>query len=255
MARRLLETAGDDQVVVWNRSTSRADALAAAGALVAATPAEAVSTADVVITMLADGPAVEAVLFGPDGVAGAIRPDACLVEMSTVGPTALLDVAKRLGAGVVDAPVLGSVDKAAAGELTILAGGEVSTSVEAVLARLGTVRRCGPLGSGAALKLVVNAGMIASLAVLDETLRLAGALNLPAELVRAALAEGPLARAYQRAQSSTGQFAVTSAAKDLDLALAAYPTAALLAAARRRLGLAVEHGLARVDVRAIVEEN
>lgn len=255
MARRLLETSRSDRLVVWNRSAARATALAADGAHVAATPAEAVAAADVVITMLADGPAGEAVLFGPGGVAETVRPDACLVEMSTIGPAAVFDVAKRLGAAVVDAPVLGSVDKAATGSLTILAGGSCSPVVEAVLARLGAVRTCGPLGSGAALKLVVNAGMIASLCVLDETLRLAGALGLESRLVAEVLAAGPLERSLRRAESRTSEFAVASAAKDLELALSAVEgSAELFAAAQRRLGRAVDDGLGERDVRVIVRK-
>jgi 3-hydroxyisobutyrate dehydrogenase-like beta-hydroxyacid dehydrogenase len=250
MARRLLDAG--HPLVVWNRRAARTEPLVAAGARAAASPAEAVEGADVVITMLANGPALESVLFGPDGAARGLRSGACLVEMSTIGPAAVHGLAGRLpeGVGLVDAPVLGSVDKAASGGLTVLVGGECPGEVEAVLARLGTVRRCGPLGSGAALKLVLNAGMISALAVLDETLRLARALELPAELVRDALAAGPLGRSLERARSRDAQFAVASAAKDLDLALAAYPSAEVFAAARRRL----DRAASEQDVRYIVEE-
>src|SRR5512138_2159525 len=136
MARRLV-AAGHD-VRVWNRTRARTDALAAAGARVAPSPAAAATGAEVVITMLADPPAVTSVLFGPSGAADALRPGVVLVEMSTIGPAAVRKIAGRLpaGVGLVDAPVSGGVGAAAAGALTILAGGEAST-VDGVAGVLG----------------------------------------------------------------------------------------------------------------------
>ena len=95
-------------------------------------------------------------MAGPDGIAGAISPSACLVEMSTVGPKAALAARDRLpdGTGFVNAPVMGSVGPARSGELTVLAGGDVDR-VEQVLAIFGTVVRCGAAGSGAARKIVL----------------------------------------------------------------------------------------------------
>src|SRR5262249_57689097 len=96
----------------------------AEGAGAAGRPAEAAGEAEIVITMLAGPAALEAVMTGPDGIAGAISPTACLVEMSTVGPKAALAARDRLpdGTGFVDAPVMGSVGPARSGELTVLAG-------------------------------------------------------------------------------------------------------------------------------------
>jgi 3-hydroxyisobutyrate dehydrogenase-like beta-hydroxyacid dehydrogenase len=85
MAGRLLDAGHDLQV--WNRTPGRDDGLIARGARRAATPAEAASGAEVVITMLADPPALEQVLFGPDGVSETIAPGSILIDMSTVGPT------------------------------------------------------------------------------------------------------------------------------------------------------------------------
>src|SRR5262245_7122035 len=93
-------------VTAWNRTASRLTGPVDAGARAAATPADAVRDADVVITMLTDGAAVETVLFGPSGAVGALAPRTHLVEMSTIGPARVQDMARRLPEGVllVDAP-------------------------------------------------------------------------------------------------------------------------------------------------------
>ena len=109
MAGRVL--AAGHELTVWNRTAARTRPLVADGARAASSPAEAAAAADVVITMLADPAALSSVLAGPDGVLAGIRPGACLVDMSTVGPAAALAARSQLPAGVgfVDAPVMGSV--------------------------------------------------------------------------------------------------------------------------------------------------
>lgn len=136
MATRLL--AAGHPLTVWNRTPAKAEALAARGAAVAATPADAVREADVVISMLADPAAVTAVV---DSAAPQLRPGAHWLEMSTIGPDAVRDLADRLPDGVtlLDAPVMGSVDKAAAGELGILVGGDAD-GVEALRGVRGAAR-------------------------------------------------------------------------------------------------------------------
>ena len=121
IAARLLG-AGHD-VRVWNRTPGRDEELVAAGARRAGTAADAVRDAEVVITMVTDPPALEEVLFGPDGAAPAIPPTATLIDMSTVGPTEIASVAERLApVPVLDAPVLGSVPSVESGTLVILVG-------------------------------------------------------------------------------------------------------------------------------------
>ena len=223
MAHRLV-AAGHD-VRVWNRTRARTDALAAAGARIAPSPAAAATGVEVVITMLADPPAVTSVLFGPSGVAEGLRPGVVLVEMSTIGPAAVREVAARLPAGVelVDAPVSGGVGAAAAGALTILAGGDPSTvdRVAGVLGALGTVRRCGGPGSGAALKLVGNAALVAGIAGLADTLAVADAVGVDRATALDLLAGGALGGAVRRATASGVGFAIALAHKDIGLALAA----------------------------------
>ena len=157
MAKRLL--AAGYPLTVWNRTASRAEPLQAEGANVAASPAEAVREADVVITMLADPTAVREVM---DGIARHLRPGTTLIEASTIGPQAVEEVAALLPGGValIDAPVMGSADRAASGQLVVLAGGDI-TRVRPVLEVFGTVTECGAVGHGAALKVVLINAVIA----------------------------------------------------------------------------------------------
>ncbi|MGW7256348.1 NAD(P)-dependent oxidoreductase [Streptomyces sp. NPDC054834] len=217
MAGRLL--AAGHPLTVWNRTAAKAAPLVTEGAVLAASPADAVRDADVVVTMLA-GPAALASVAA-DAVP-AVRTGTHWVEMSTVGPDAVRELADRLGDRVtlVDAPVMGSTDRAAAGELGILAGGDVS-GVADVLARLGTVTRTGPLGSGAALKLVVNTAVLGGIAVVAEALRLAGALGLDADTARTTLANGPLGGVVARAFAEGVHFDTALVVKDLELAVQA----------------------------------
>ncbi|MGL4176086.1 MAG: NAD(P)-dependent oxidoreductase [Dermatophilaceae bacterium] len=220
VAERLVSTGAD--VVVWNRSAGRVDALVAAGARVATTAAQAVAGRDVVVTMVADEPAVTDVLTGPDGAAAGMSPGTVVAEMSTIGPDAVHRIAALLPerVGLVDAPVGGSSDRAAVGRLAVLVGGRPEDVDRAlpVLDLLGAVRRCGPLGSGAAAKLISNAASISGMTLLGEARRLARSLDVDDELVLELLRGGPLAGLVARAENSGAGFAVELAAKDLRLA-------------------------------------
>ncbi|GAA4411580.1 hypothetical protein GCM10023148_04340 [Actinokineospora soli] len=221
MAARLRTTGHD--VVVWNRTPTKAARLLTLGARAADSPAAAAAHADVVITVLSDLAAVSEVVLS-----AAVPASACLVEMSTIGPTALADLTRRLPAGtaVVDAPVLGSVSRAASGDLVVLAGGhpEHVDRAAPVLSALGEVIRCGGPGSGAAAKLVANTALIAGMAVLGEAVDLAGATGLDREWTLDLLTRGPLAGAVHRARDTAAHFTVAQAAKDLALAAALHPT-------------------------------
>ncbi|MFE6910570.1 NAD(P)-dependent oxidoreductase [Streptomyces erythrochromogenes] len=216
MARHLL--ARGHRLTVWNRTPEKTRPLEEAGATVADTPAEAVRDADLVITMLADPAALLAVA---ESVLPALRPGVHWIDTSTVGPEAVRGLAGRLPEGVTltDAPVMGSVDRAATGELWVLAGGDpLPGPVRRVLDALGEVTVCGPAGSGAALKLVLISAAVGGVALVTEALRLGGALGLPEDLVRAQLARGPLAGAVARAYAGAAHFPVALAAKDVALA-------------------------------------
>ena len=225
MARRVLD-AGHD-VWLWNRTAGRAAVLSGAGGRLAATPAEAVHHADVVILMLADAAAVGAVTEGPDGIEAAVRPHATVVDMSTAGPDAVARLRTALPDGVIllDAPVLGSVAEAGAGTLTILVGGPPDAVAEArpLLSLLGSPLHMGPVGAGAAAKLVANAALIGTLGVLGETVALADGLGLPREVAWRVLALTPLAGQAERRRpmvesgSYPARFGLALARKDAGL--------------------------------------
>lgn len=245
IVRRLLATG--HRVTVWNRTPANAAPLAALRAGIAATPAEAVAGADLVITMLTDGAAVEAALFGAGDSGSAVaaaQPGAVVVQMSTIGPDEVRGIAARLPRTVslLDAPVGGSVGAAEAGTLTIFAGGSPAALdlAEPVLRDLGTIRRCGPLGAGAALKLVVNTAMVTALGALRDTLAVADAVNIDRAVALDALAAGPLAGAVRRATATGASFAISLAAKDTRLALRDVQTAPVAAAALQLLHAAAD---------------
>ncbi|MDG4865459.1 NAD(P)-binding domain-containing protein, partial [Streptomyces sp. T-3] len=188
----------------------------AAGARPAADPAEAVRGADVVLTMLAGPEALSAVA---DQVVPELSPGTYWIEMSTVGPDAIKALNARLPQGVtlIDAPVTGSTDKAADGQLGILAGGDAD-AVADLLSAFGTVTRTGPLGSGAALKLVVNTAVIGGVALVAEAMALADALGVDEATAKAALTRSPLGGAVPRAFATDVHFDVELGVKDVALA-------------------------------------
>lgn len=232
MAKRLLD-AGHD-LTVWNRSPAPTEELRALGAAVAPTPHEAASGADIVITMLADATALRAVLGDPGF---AVEPDAVVVDMSTVGPAATAELAARFPA-YVDAPVMGSVDRAATGELGVLASGPVDR-VESVLKEFGHVVACGPVGRASALKVAVMGAVVTGIGLLSEAFDLARSMDVPDDQLERALEASPMAPLLGRARSTSAHFPVRLAAKDLRLALdqARLP---MIEAAHRLLGAAAD---------------
>ena len=159
MARNLVKAG--HAVIVWNRTHEKARALAADGATVAATPAEAVAGAGIVVTILSDGKAVEGLLF-TQGVAEAMDKGAVLVDMSSITPAEARDHASRLAAlGIdhLDAPVSGGTKGAEAGTLAIMTGGDkaVFDNAAPVLSAMGRPVRVGGSGTGQLAKLANQA--------------------------------------------------------------------------------------------------
>jgi 3-hydroxyisobutyrate dehydrogenase-like beta-hydroxyacid dehydrogenase len=168
------------EVVVWNRTTSKAQAVAdATGAEVAATAAEAARGASFVLSSLADDAAVDDVFVGSEGVAGSLEPDTVVMEMSTIAPRTVLELRGPIedrGAALLDAPVSGSVSFAETGKLTIMVGGDAEAVDRArpVLEALSSkLLHVGALGAGATMKLAVNAVVHALDVALSEALVLA----------------------------------------------------------------------------------
>lgn len=210
MARRLVDAGYD--VVVFNRTRERAAALEEAGARVARSPAEVACGADAVLTMLADPAALEAVARGAGGLIEGIAAPTAVIEMSTVGPAAIADLAASLprGVGLLDAPVLGSTGEAEAGELRIFVGGdrELAARFAPFLRVLGAPVDVGPSGSGAAAKLVANATLFGTLGVLGEALALADGLGLDRQTAFEVLAATPIAAQAERRRPAieSGEF-------------------------------------------------
>src|SRR3954465_14383110 len=124
IARNLLGAGLD--VTAWNRTREKAESLAADGAKIADTPAEAATGSDVVLTMLTDWDAGESAMCGPDGALRAMSGNAVWVQMSTIGVAATeraAVLAGERGVAFVDAPVSGTKEPAEKGELLVLAAG------------------------------------------------------------------------------------------------------------------------------------
>ncbi len=193
MARRVL--GAGHELTVWDALEQRCRPLAAAGARAARSPAAAVAGAELVISMVADPSALESVFFGLGGAAPALGPGALVLEMSTVGPSAVRDLAARLGpgAGVVDAPVLGSLPEAEAGHLVIMVGASPAEfeRVAPVLGDMGTCRLVGGPGSGAALKLAVNLSLMGVATALGEAMALATALGVESGVAAEVISGSP----------------------------------------------------------------
>ncbi len=145
-------------VTVWNRTAAKAAPLADDEVIVAASGADAVADADLVIFLLSDGPTTSGALFGEARVARAMRPGATVAMMSSISPETAIEQADRLtgfGINYIDAPVSGGERGAIARALTIFAGGSAS-SIEAArpaLETLGRVNRVGGVGAGQLVKL------------------------------------------------------------------------------------------------------
>jgi 3-hydroxyisobutyrate dehydrogenase len=186
MAGRL-SAAGHD-LVVWSRTGAHA-AVLADRAEVAASPAEAGAKAEVAVTMLTDGAALEEVVLGPDGLAEGLGPGTLLIDMSTTGPGPARRVAGALEerrVGFVDAPVAGSVGPAADGTLAIMVGGadEAVARARPLLEVLGDPERTwhvGPVGAGQAAKLMVNLVLGGVTAAVAEGFTLGRLLGLSAD--------------------------------------------------------------------------
>ncbi len=229
MARNLARAG--HRVRAWNRTRAKAEPLTADGVLVADGPAEAVRDADVVLTILHDGPAALDVMRQ---AAGGLRPGTAWVQSTTAGLDALPGLADFAGEHALvlyDAPVLGTRQPAEAGRLTVLAAGpvegreKVTPVFDAVGARTVWTGDDGAEGTATRLKLVANSWVIAATAATGETLALSRALGVDPQQFFDLIAGGPLDMGYLRAKAglvleerlSPPQFAVSTAAKDARL--------------------------------------
>jgi len=198
MAGRLL--GAGHRVRVFNRTRARAAELEAAGALVAASPAEACAGADAVFAMTADDRSSRAVWWGADGaLAAPLAPAALVVECSTLSYDWVLELsaaARARGLRYIDAPVTGAPEAAAAGTLTLLVGAAeddlgVARPLLAPLAE--RLLHFGPVGAGTAYKLMINLVGAIQIASAAEGMALAERAGLPLSTVVEAIALGQAA--------------------------------------------------------------
>jgi 3-hydroxyisobutyrate dehydrogenase len=172
MAQRLAECGRE--VVLWNRSPEKIAPLVERGAAAAVSPADLASRAEIVLTVLTDAAAMEAVYHGADGLLSGDAAGKLFVEMSTVQPAtqvALSEKVRARGAMFLECPVGGTTGPARQGKLIGLVGGEATDLERArpVLEQLcRRIEHAGPVGSGASLKLAINLPLMVYYQVLGE---------------------------------------------------------------------------------------
>ena len=259
------------RVSVWNRTAARAAALVDGGARLASSPADAASNADVVLTMLTDGAAVEETMNGPGGVLEAMRPGSVWIQMATVGldwTDRLIGLAAEHGVELVDAPVSGSDGPAREAKLIVLASGseEARARVQAIFDAIGRETLwLGPAGQGTRMKLVLNNWLVAQVEAVAETVALTHALGLDPHLFPDAIDNAPLGSPYAVAKARamiSGEFspgfALRLAFKDAGLALDAAEqlglSLPLTAALAPRWRQAIADGHADDDVSSVFAE-
>lgn len=219
-------------LVLHNRTRGRAAALSEElGADVAATPAELAAMCDVALSMVADDEAVADVYGGPQGLIAGARRGTVLVDLSTVTPDALRAFesdATAAGIGLLDSPVSGSVAFAESGQLTLMVGGraaDLERARPALEPLAKTIVHIGPLGTGAAMKLAVNAIIFGLSNAVSEALVLAERAGIDRTVaydVITASAVGAPFVGYKRAaflepEGTPTAFALALAEKDLGL--------------------------------------
>lgn len=260
------------ELTVWSRTTEKAHQWAEEhGAELAASPAELGSRCGTVITMVVDGPQVEAVLLGPDGAVTEAQPGLLCVDMSTIAPETTRGIGAELrsaGVGFVDAPVTGSSPKAEDGTLTIMAGGEEEDVKRAwtLFEAMGKlIVHVGPLGQGETLKLIGNAVAAANAVTVAQALLLARATEVDLDALTTVLAAGSggstmldLKSEAMRKHDYTTLFKLDHMIKDVALCLeesekagVPFPSATL---AEELLEGAARRGHGEDDFAAVIEE-
>ena len=176
IARRLMDAGYE--VAGWNRTKEKAEPLLAAGMGWANTPRELAGSVDALFTMLTNAAAVEATADGPDGVLVGIREGTVWADISTIAPDASVAMADRVretGSWFLDCPVSGSPATLAAGQMSVMAGGERAAfeHVEQVLHAIGPkVTYIGPNGQAILTKVAINLALVVSVTALAEAVAL-----------------------------------------------------------------------------------
>jgi 3-hydroxyisobutyrate dehydrogenase-like beta-hydroxyacid dehydrogenase len=231
IAGRLLNSG--HPLVGWNRTNAKAAPLMELGLVWCGTPREVGEAAEVVLSMVTDDTALEAIAAGPDGLLAGLAAGKIWVDMSTVSPrasSALAEQARALGATMLDAPVSGSVHEAESGTLTIMVGGDgqAFATVEPLLHELGSaVRHIGTNGQGLLLKLAINISLAAQMLAFSEGVLLAERGGIARELAVEVMAGSSIGSPLLHGRAplfldlpDEAWFDVELAHKDIQLALA-----------------------------------
>jgi 3-hydroxyisobutyrate dehydrogenase-like beta-hydroxyacid dehydrogenase len=223
MARRL--NAEGNDLTLWNRTRKRAEALGIGR--VAATPAGAVETAEVVVSMLTDADAIRAAYLGEAGAVQGAR-DQVFIEMSTAGPDVVKELQpmiERAGGKFIECPVLGSIAAMETGKGLLFAAGDDAALERArpVLESLGEVRRIKDTESAAKLKLIANTVLTGLTALAAEVMAAGAAAGVDTEdvfwvLTRFAPALGARRSGFVEHRYEPVTFALRDGVKDLRLA-------------------------------------
>jgi 3-hydroxyisobutyrate dehydrogenase-like beta-hydroxyacid dehydrogenase len=195
MAANLVRAGFD--VTVWNRTAATAAAFAAEHRVrVATSPAAAAAGAELIFTMVVDGPQVQAVLLGDGGAVHGAETGALCVDCSTIGPTwarQIGDGLRRAGLSLLDAPVTGSSPKAADGTLTFMAGGAAADLERArpALEAMGSlIVPAGGLGQGQMVKLLNNATAAINTAAVAQAFTLGARAGVDLDALQAVMEAG-----------------------------------------------------------------
>ena len=183
-------------VVAYGRNAAKLDACVSDGAQRGASNSDVGARASIVITMLPDGPEVEEVVLGANGILAGSRPGSLIVDMSSINPLVSLQIAAACaakGGDFLDAPVSGGEPKAIEGTLAIMVGGseEVFRKAEPLLKCMGSsVTLTGPVGAGNTTKLANQIMVACNIAAMGEALALATRCGLNPEVVVNAIKGG-----------------------------------------------------------------
>lgn len=255
-------------VSVWNRTPARAQPLAALGATIADSPRAAADGAQIVIAMVRDDEASRQVWLGQDGALAVLSADAIGIESSTLTARWVRELAATFagrGSAFLDAPVVGTRAQADTASLIHLIGGDAAVVARAmpVLSAIGdTAHHVGPVGSGAVLKLVVNAFLGIQVAALGELLGAAEQLGLDRRRAGEVLVEMPSCSATAKgvtlgmlARNFAPAFPVELVEKDLGYLVGetAPGSMPLNAAARAVFARAIAAGLAADNMTAVAK--
>jgi 3-hydroxyisobutyrate dehydrogenase-like beta-hydroxyacid dehydrogenase len=255
-------------VTVWNRTAERAAEVVAAGAHQTESPGAAAVGADVVLIVLADDAAVIDVCLGADGVLASLESQAVLANISTVAPDTIRRLSEaRSSEWILDSPVMGSPEMIAAGHGSFLIGGAVSaiTAVEPLWTDLGSgYTHCGPIGSGAVMKIVQNMLLMTGVAALAEGIVIALENGLSEDLVKGVMAESGVVSPASKVRLASlfddahpGWFSPALARKDVRLAIDLANQAGISArsgpAAEALLTAVIDTGREWPDFAAVIE--